>query len=254
MASATALPLRDEIEYPESDGQPMAETDLHRDDMVYLIEALNDHFRERSDVYVSGNLFLYYEKGNPAACVAPDVFVVEGVAKHPRETYLLWKERVAPSLVVEVTSKSTRGRDQGPKEELYARLGVRELFLFDPQGDYLKPPLQGYRLRGAEYRPLRPAADGSLESRGLGMALKVDDGRLRLIQSATGEVLLRNGEARQQAREEAAARQAAEKEAVVQAARAAQQAARAAQEKGARRAAEERAAHLEEELARLRDG
>ena len=173
-------------------------------------------------------------------------------------TYLLWEERVAPSLVVEVTSKSTRGRDEGPKEALYARLGVRELFLFDPQGDYLKPPLQGYRLRGAEYRPLRPAADGSLESRDLGLSFKVDDGRLRLIHTATGEILLRNEEVRQRVREEAAARQAAENEAVVQTARAVQEAARAAQQeaaaRAARRAAEERAARLEEELARLRDG
>ncbi len=242
MASVTALPLRDEIEYPESDGQPMAETDLHRDDMFYLVEALDDHFRDRPDVYVSGNLFLYYEQGNPHANVAPDLFVVEGVAKHKRETYRLWEEGVAPSLVVEVTSKTTRKRDEEFKKPLYARLGVREYFLFDPKGEYLTPPLQGFRLRGAGYRPLRPAADGSLKSYNLGISLRVDDGRLRMIHTASGELLLRGEEARQKAREEAAARQAAENEAVVQAARAAQRAAQAAQEEAARQAADERAA------------
>ncbi len=241
MAPVTALPLRDEIEYPESDGQPMAETDLHRDDLVYLVEALDDHFRDRPDVYVTGNLFLYYEQGNPQASVAPDLFVVVGAAKHKRETYRLWEEGVAPSLVVEVTSKKTRKRDEEFKKSLYARLGVREYFLFDPK----RETLTGFRLRGAEYRPLRPAVDDSLKSHNLGVSLRVDEGRLRMIHTATGELLLRDEEARQKAREEEAARQAAENEAVIQAAR-------AAQEEAARRAAEERAARLEEELARLR--
>lgn len=272
MASAAALQLPEDIIYPESDGQPMAEADRHRKDMTYLVDALCYHFRDRPDIYVSGDLFIYYEEGNPAACVAPDLFVVHGVANADRKTYRLWEEGRVPSMVVEVTSKSTRERDR-EKKALYARLGVREYFMFDPEGDYLDPPLQGFRLRGDKYRPLRPAADGSLESRALGLTLVVEANRLRLIETATGVRLLRFEEAHNQV-------QAAESEAVAQAARAVQQAARAAQEAtarraaekrtaeeaaarrvaekrtaeeaAARRAAEERAAQLEEQLARMR--
>ena len=49
----------------------MAETDFQRAVMTYAIEALKIHFREREEVYVSGDLFIYYEEGNRAAAVAP---------------------------------------------------------------------------------------------------------------------------------------------------------------------------------------
>jgi hypothetical protein len=69
----------DEIIYPSSDGQPMAETSEHLLLMVALISALRHHFKQHRKVYVIGNMFLYYEKGNPAARRAPDIMVVKGV-------------------------------------------------------------------------------------------------------------------------------------------------------------------------------
>ena len=83
----------------------------------------SNNFRARQDVYVPGNLLLYYEEGNSAAAVAPDVFVVLGASNHRRTSYLLWQESKAPDFVLEVTSRSTREEDQGPKRELYRRLG-----------------------------------------------------------------------------------------------------------------------------------
>ena len=75
-----AIPLlgRREVNYPDSDGKPLAETDVHRELMLHLIDALRRHFLGNPTVYVSGNLFVYYEEGNPGANVAPDVFVVRG--------------------------------------------------------------------------------------------------------------------------------------------------------------------------------
>ena len=109
MACMTAIPLQREIYYPESDGQPMAESDLHRKEMTYLLDALEVCFHAVSDVYVAGNLLLYYTEGFPKKCVAPDVFVVKGVPKRNRGSYKLWEEGAAPVFVVEVTSESTRG-------------------------------------------------------------------------------------------------------------------------------------------------
>src|SRR5829696_3536239 len=69
-----AIPLHhEEIEYPTSDGQPMAETEIHYDVMTELIAALRRRYRDVPDVWVGGNLFLCYEEGNPRAAVAPDV-------------------------------------------------------------------------------------------------------------------------------------------------------------------------------------
>ena len=183
------------IHYPETDGKPIAETDVHIDVLIYLREALRDHFRDAPQVYVAGNMLLYYEEGNPAACVAPDVFVVQGVAKGERRTYRLWEEGQPPAVVFEITSRGTRLEDLGTKRALYAMLGVREYFLYDPLGEYLQPPLQGYRLQEGEYQRMLPGSGGELASQELGLELRVEEGRLRLVNPATGERLLTPAEA-----------------------------------------------------------
>jgi Uma2 family endonuclease len=183
----------------------MAETDVHIDALLYLREALKDYFRDAPQVYVAGNMLLYYEEGNPAACVAPDVFVVQGVAKRERRTYKLWEEGQPPAVVFEITSRGSRLEDLGTKRVVYAMPGVREYFLYDPLGEYLRPPLQGYRLQEGEYQRLLPGGEGELVSQVLGVELRVEAGRLRVIDPATGERLLTPAEAQ-------AARRAAEAE------------------------------------------
>jgi Uma2 family endonuclease len=228
--------LRPPIYYPESDGKPMAETDTHRKQMVYLIEALDDYFRD-DQVYVAGNLFLYYEEGDPHQVVAPDVFVVKGVPKGDRRTYKLWEEDgKGPQVVLEVTSRRTRKEDLGPKKGTYEMFGVREYFLFDPLREYLEPPLVGYRLEESGYR--REAGE-RLVSEVLGLELRVEGGRLWLYDLKTGEKLLSPLEAQAARRAEAAARREAE--------------ARAEQEAAARREAEEELARLRAEMTRRRD-
>lgn len=181
------------VHYPESDGQPMAETDAHRDEMAELIQTLKRHFRHRPDVYVSGNLLIYYEEGNPKARRAPDVFVVLGVTAEQRRTYLLWEEGAAPDVVIEVTSKGTRSEDEKVKPPLYARLGVRFLFLYDPLGEYLDPPLQGKRLgEDGVYRPISAPEGGPFGCPPLGLELLLDEeGRLQFRDPKTGELVVR---------------------------------------------------------------
>ena len=101
------------VEYPDSDGQPVAETDFQRKPLWYANDVLARRYRDRDDVYVSANLFVYYEEGNPSAVVAPDVFVVLGASSHDRRSYKLWEEPKAPDFVLEITSRSTQGADGG---------------------------------------------------------------------------------------------------------------------------------------------
>jgi Uma2 family endonuclease len=163
----------------------MAETDLHRDLMLELIETLKIYYEAQPNVYVSGNLLLFYEKGNKRRHVSPDVFVVRGVAKHRRENYLIWEEGKGPEVVIELTSSSTRSEDTKKKYALYQdTLKVREYFLFDPKGDYLKPPHQGYRLRKGVYYPIQPVA-GRLPSLVLGLHLERAGDILRLWNPST---------------------------------------------------------------------
>lgn len=179
------------IEYPETDGEPMGETDAHIDEMIDARTALKHWFRDRRDAYVAGNLLIYYEEGNPAARFAPDVFVILGVPKRKRRVYKLWEEKRPPSFVLEVTSRGTRLADKGSKMELCAELGVEDYFLFDPEADYLKPPLQGSRLVRGRYRPIAADAHGRVPSKVLGLSLAIEDGQLRFFDQTTGKRLLR---------------------------------------------------------------
>jgi Uma2 family endonuclease len=185
MATAPHRSRAREVEYPTSDGKPMAETEIHRDDMIDLIQTLQDHYAETPKVCVSGNMLMYYEEGNRRKHVSPDVFVTLGIPKKERENYLIWEEGKAPDAVIEVTSKSTKREDQKKKHDLYQDvLRVREYFLFDPTQDYLKPPLQGFRLEGDEYIRIEPV-DGRLPSEVLGLHLERDGKELRLYNPET---------------------------------------------------------------------
>ena len=230
------------VEYPCSDGQPMAETPVHRRCMIYLLDALERRLRTgvRCPAYVSGNMFLYYEEGNPRAVVAPDVFVALGVPDRDRDTFLLWEESKGPDFVVEVTSRSTRREDRGRKREVYARLGVSEYILYDPRAEYLNPPLRGFRLRGGVYHPLLTlrSPEGALALRSEVLGLELRDSReeqlLRLHDPETGRAFLTYRELGEAREVQVAAWRASEM--------------RLGQESATRKALEDRIAQLEARL------
>src|SRR5207249_41809 len=88
------------------------------------------------------------------------------------------------------------------KPELYARIGVPEYFIFDPEGRYLDAPLLGYRIKGGVYVPLKPAKDGSLVSKELGLRLVPEGAMLRLVDLTTGKKVLTRQEARERAEQQ----------------------------------------------------
>jgi Uma2 family endonuclease len=176
-----------EPEYPTGDGRPMGETPLHRDNLITAVRTLDRHFADQPLVYVSGNMFVYYEKGNRHKHVSPDVFVALGVPKEtPRDNYLIWEEGHGLDLVIELTSKSTKDEDIDDKMAIYRdEMPVPEYFLFDPKGDYLDPPLQGHRLREGKYVPIE-MVEGRLPSEVVGLHLERDGEWLRFYNCATG--------------------------------------------------------------------
>lgn len=174
------------VHYPESDGKPMGETDLHCDLMTDLIFALK-WFLRSTVAYVAGNLFIYYEEGNPRAVVAPDVFVVLGVPQRRRRIFQTWEEGGrTPDVIIEVTSRRTRKDDRERKPAIYAALGVPEYFIFDPNGDYLKPQLQGFKLVNGVYVPM---TGSPLRCETLNLELRQENSMLRLYNLQTGERL-----------------------------------------------------------------
>jgi Uma2 family endonuclease len=184
----------------------MAETDFHYIQLTNLRSMLDFHFAADPSIYVSGNLLMYYVRGNKRKHVSPDVFVVKGVEKKNRLYYLTWEEGKTPNAIIEVTSKSTRKQDTDTKFVLYRDvLKVKEYFMFDPFGDYLKPDrLRGHRLRKGEYVPIS-LVEGRMPSQVLGLHLERDGDTLRLYDPETKGWLLSPDERAEQAEQKAAA-------------------------------------------------
>ncbi|MBE7473783.1 MAG: Uma2 family endonuclease [Anaerolineae bacterium] len=199
-------------DYPESDGEPMAETGFHVTLIAYVLAMLRSFFSYRNDVYIGANMFVYYSEGDPTKKVAPDLFVAFGVPNHERRIWKTWEEGKAPDVIFEFTSKGTWDQDLGSKKGLYAWLGVTEYFLFDPLDEYLQPRLRGFQLQEGDYAPIPANETGELVSRLLGLILRPAGDKLELIAQTSGERLLPPLELAETLRQETAARQAAEAE------------------------------------------
>lgn len=268
MATTTQKAALTAQDYPDSDGRPVGGTSLHVDNLTYLNLILRLHFEGDPQVYVAGNMFVYYVPGDRLRHVSPDVFVAFGIPKSTtpeRRRYLVWEEGKAPDVVIELTSESTREEDIDDKMMIYRDMGVREYFLYDPYEEYLDPPLKGYRLVEGEYQPITAVA-GRLPSAILGLHLEPSEGLLRLFNPATKiwlptpqedrRLRLEAQAAHQQAETERQQAQAARQQAEAewqQAQAARQQAETARQQAEAERQQEEEARRrAESEIQRLR--
>ncbi len=228
-----------DIYYPETDGMPLPDGEYQLDYFIEIIAILKRFFRNRFDVWVNGNTFLYYVEGDFQSFVSPDCYVAFGVDRDlilSNNNYRVWDMGKAPDFILEIGSPSTWRQDLGPKRDLYARIGVLEYWKFDPSGgDHYGEPLVGETLVDGEYRQLDMVrgADGGVSgySPVLNLELRWLEGRLRFY-DPVGRRWLEN-------LDEAEAR-AQSAEAV------------ARTERSAREFAEARNAELEAELRRLR--
>ncbi len=249
-----------DIYYPESDGNPMAETDAQFYPLTETVLALRQRYADRDDVYVSGDLLIYYRMNDNTVRLAPDVFVVFGVEDHLRSSYIIWREGgKTPDFVLEIASPSTFVRDMTEKRALYAALGVTEYWRFDPTGQLFSPALVGEQLvpdpvsGEGEYEPIEIGRGDDGMLRGYSEVLE-----LEVCQRPDGELRLYDPEAQtwlSYLAEEVAARQAAEAErdAAETARNAAEDARQEAEDarqeaEDARQEAEARAQALEERL------
>ena len=213
--------------YPESDGEPMAETPKHQQVMIDCMDVMRNHFREIPDVYIAGNMFLYYEEGNPRKSVSPDVFMVRGVSKQELRTYKTWEQQPFLDFVLEAASPSTYARDFNEKMEIYAKiLRVKAYCIYDPYYE-IDPYFVGFRLVGEEYEEI-PFVNGRIPFEVLGLELGEHEGVLRFYDPVKSAWLLTSEE------------------------RVADAEVRVAQESLARQEAESRAQHAEAELEKLR--
>lgn len=174
----------DDYFYPETDGKPMAETEIHIKTIVNLYTALELFFGKDSDFRVFSDIMFYYEKGDRRKCFAPDVMVVKGVGKHPRRVFKLWEEK-PPEVVFEISSHSTWREDLQTKYALYQKIGVKEYYIFDPEYDYLKDEfLVAYHLKNGKFKEVK-LKEGSVFSPALNLEIVNTGETLRLFNPET---------------------------------------------------------------------
>ncbi len=225
--------------YPESDGKPMADTDLHIQWIIWLRQVLEGHFAQRPDVYISGNIMMYDIEGPLRTAVSPDILVSFGVGQKDRRTYKVWEEGKAPDFVMEFSSKRTYQNDLEGKVAHYAAIGIPEYFLYDVDRRYLPTPLMGFRLVEDAYIEVFSNVDGGLRSEVLNLNFHLLDDGLGVYEPVAGKWLQTPAEAATVRAEQAEVR-------------AEQAETRVQHEAEARQKAEAEAARLREELARLK--
>jgi Uma2 family endonuclease len=171
-----ALDLPFELVY--SDGIPL-DSALHRRQMNLLLDVIGQAMaaRGRTDFYTGGDMFVYYSPEQARDVAAgrryfrgPDVFFVDHVEpREGRKVWAAWEENGRlPDLIVELLSPSTEDIDRIDKMKLYSRVfRTRDYFLYDLDS----AKLEGFRLAGDIYQPIRPDGQGRLRSEVLGLDL-----------------------------------------------------------------------------------
>lgn len=126
------------IDYPDSDGQPMADNTQQFRWIVLVKENLELLFANDSKVFVAGDLLWYPVEGSPEIRVAPDVMVAFDRPKGDRGSYKQWLEgNIAPQVVFEILSPGNRLKEMTKKLQFYDRHGVEEYYIYDPESNDL---------------------------------------------------------------------------------------------------------------------
>ena len=171
-STITAAPV---VEYPETDGLPMAENTKQFRWIVTIEGGLEAVYAHREDVFVAGDLFWYPVEGDSTIRIAADIMVVFGRPKGDRSSYLQWRENgVAPKVTFEILSPGNTKPEMQGKLEFYEEYGVEEYYIYDPE----KPKLSGWRRQGRRLKPIPDMSNWTSPS--LGIRFDMSQGELRI--------------------------------------------------------------------------
>jgi Uma2 family endonuclease len=211
--SAPSVPL---IEYPDSDGRPMADNTLQYRYIVTIQGGFDALYRDDPLVFVAGDVLWYPVEGHPEVRTAPDVLIAFGRPKGDRGSYRQWEEgNVAPQVVWEVLSPGNRPGEMADKRAFYLKYGAQEYYEYDPDNG----TLQIWLRRGDAFEEVAdtqdfvsPLTGVRLELRGTELVVYRSDGA-RFLSYLELDAEFRH--AREAARRERLAREVAERQAEV---------------------------------------
>ena len=139
MSTLQEKPPKPLVEYPDSDGRPMADNTRQYEWNTSIKYGLESLFEDRPDVFVAGDLLWYPLEGDNTTRLAPDAMIVFGRPKGHRGSYKQWLEDdIAPQVVFEVMSPGNRAGEMERKLLAYESFGVEEYIIYDPDRVILK--------------------------------------------------------------------------------------------------------------------
>jgi len=192
--------------------EPEMESSLHYQQLALLVSTLEHHWQARDDFFIGANLTVYYSQTElrRRAFRGPDFFLVTGVSREPRNSWVVWAEGGRyPDLIIELLSTSTARVDREDKKALYQNIfRTPEYFWFSPD----TAEFAGFHLVDQQYSPIEPDDRGHLYSRVLGLSLGVWHGRLRYFRPDGGMLPTMAEAIQAEAQRAAAASQRAEAE------------------------------------------
>ncbi len=133
---ATEITQIPEIDYPDSDGNPMSDNTEQYRWIVMIKENLEIIFADNPNVFVAGDLLWYPVRYTPKR-MAPDVMVAFGRPKGRRGSYKQWQEEnIPPQVTFEILSPSNKDRrgleSLEDKFNFYETYGIQEYYVYDP--------------------------------------------------------------------------------------------------------------------------
>ena len=141
-----------------------APIEMLQSDAIKQAGAALDYLQTDEDeefVFLDSNLPIRLASEDLRIAIAPDYYRSKNVdvSRIRDDTgYNLWDIGKPPEWALEVASRSTHRRDLYEKPDIYARIGVSELWMFDPTGGELYgQALMGFRLAEGEYEPVEIA-------------------------------------------------------------------------------------------------
>jgi Uma2 family endonuclease len=195
----------EDVIFPSSDllsDEPQMETYFHLQQMILLLKCLEWLWRDRNDFFAAGNLTIYYSPRQRKSedFRGPDFFVVLGVERKPRNSWVVWQEDGKyPNIIVEILSPTTADTDRGLKKQIYQdTFRTPDYFWFDPETLEFK----GFHLVEGHYQQLQPNENGWLWSQQLGLYLGIHQSQLRFF-TAVGQLVLTPEETAEQERQRA---------------------------------------------------
>ncbi len=189
--------IYDGVYYPEEREDDMGETSTHAKLINKLLAMLLHYFDGRDDVFATTNMNLYFEPGNPRRWYAPDLLVAFGVPNVERSSYLLWREKIFPQVIIEIASEKTWRNDIDEKLRMYEEFGAEEYYVLDSEFAYLPAPMMVFRRQGANLVEIN-VTDDKIFSPRLGLEILRTENTFRFFDPQTNKFLLTLEESEEQ--------------------------------------------------------